>query len=126
MHFALPAAPALRIASPHYTGSTSFLHQSRYIRVLPAFRLLSLFAGSRCPWFPIEGQDATLGNKRSWESPRTFPQGHDVGSSRKHTLLAAAVTATVVFLSYGESPAGRVRGSSVDGIMHRTYPLNKK
>ena len=83
--------------------ASSFVHQSRCIRMLPF---------SPHAW-PVRWE--SLGLKRSDESPTTLPQGHDAGL---HSSLLRAYSSPhggCFSQSYGKSPAGPVCGSVADG-----------
>ena len=107
----LPLFPSL---PPATRVSTSFVVRLASFVVYRPFRLLGLIAGNRCPCFTREGSLPASGESAAGESPRTLPQGHDVGSSWQHTLLNSSHHGDCFLLSYGESPAGPVRGSGAN------------
>ena len=68
---------------------------------------------------------ATLGVSAAGESPRTHPQGHDIGSMRRQALLAATTTATALIDTVSLPAALSVAPVSTgqQGSCNMGYPL---
>ena len=103
-HFASPASPALPIASPRYTHSyvlRSWIAGPPFARPDRQESLFVVYLG--------RAGLATLGESAAGESPRTLVSRGSI------LCLQQPPRRLVVFLSYGESPAGPVPGSVANG-----------
>ena len=110
---------------PTTRAPMSFICQSCFIR---GFAGLSVAGPDRresksVVYLGRAGLD-TLGECTDGESLRFLPQGHDIGSSQKHTLLAAAATATSFFRVTASLPPAPFMAPLRMGVMHTGYLLS--